>query len=204
MLHKETVEARTLDLLNKLSQLDLLAPYYLAGGTALALQIGHRLSIDLDFFGKIPVDYDELLKQSKEFGTIQVIDREDKHLEFSLNNVKIDVVNYDFKLIKPLKKVDYLKLASMEDIAAMKISAIEGRGTKKDFYDLYFLLESYSLKEILNFAKAKFPEANMLNIARSLVDFTDAENEPEPNLLSKKLNWDEVKDKIINKTKELV
>ncbi len=202
MVHTNTVESKTLSLLKDLMNLEILQPYYLVGGTALALQIGHRLSIDIDLFGKVKLDYEELLLQLKQFGELIPVREFDKVHQFVINGVHVDIVNRNYSLIKPIIRDDGIRLASLEDIAAMKIFAIESRGKKRDFFDLYCLLEIFTLEDIISFTIQKYPETNMLHITRSLLDFHDAEEDEDPKMF-KQLIWEEVKDKMRKEVKRI-
>lgn len=192
MLHTETVEPRTLELLKKLMGSKLLEEFDLAGGTALALQIGHRVSVDLDFFGNQVIDSNLLLEEFSSYGQVQELNIADKIFQISINDIKLDVVNYKFDLLSPALNIDGIRLLAKEDIAAMKLSAIAGRGSKKDFVDLYFLLQEFSLGNILNFAQKKFTNKNLFHIVKSLTFFDDAEQEPDLKML-KEVSWDKVK-----------
>jgi len=184
--------------------LEILQPYFLAGGTALALQLGHRLSYDLDFFGKMKLDYMSLSDELKSLGSVQMLDSNEQAYCCEINNIKVDIVNYkNLSLLKPLVPLDGLRLASVEDIATMKIKALEDRGYKRDFYDLYSLLEKYSLEHLLTLTEQKFPETNRLHTLRCLLDFADAEEQSEPNMLNFNGSWLGVKDRIITAVKAI-
>lgn len=119
------------------------------------MQLGHRKSVDLDFFGQINVDSQDLKEALRTLGTLTVLnDSKNIHI-YVLNEVKIDIVNYTYPWLDDVVYKDGIRLASPRDIAAMKITAIEGRGTKKDFVDIYFLLKKYSLKNLLDFYSQK-------------------------------------------------
>jgi len=182
--------------------LELLSPYYLAGGTALALQIGHRESYDLDLFGKLAIPHELVLESLTAFGDVVVTDRFDNVSRFEVNRIKVDLVRYRYNLLKPLLIVDNLRMAALEDIAAMKLYAIVARGVKRDFYDLYTLLAQFSLTEMISFAETKYPESIKLHILRSLVYFDDAEDDENPKMYQP-LSWDEVKERIKHEVKKL-
>lgn len=202
MLQTQTVKPETLDLLRRLMSLELLSPYYLAGGTALALQIGHRESYDLDLFGKLAIPHELVLESLTAFGDVVVTDRFDNVSRFEVNRIKVDLVRYRYNLLKPLLIVDNLRMAALEDIAAMKLYAIVARGVKRDFYDLYTLLAQFSLTEMISFAETKYPESIKLHILRSLVYFDDAEDDENPKMYQP-LSWDEVKERIKHEVKKL-
>lgn len=198
MLHLETIEPTTLELLKKLQKNPLLKNTRLVGGTALALQIGHRKSIDIDLFGEINCDQYELVKSLTDIGQLTTIKESSNIHIYQLNGVKLDIVNYKYSWIKPEIVDDNIILADLEDIAAMKITAIIGRGTKKDFIDLAFLLDIFSLEEILCFYEKKYPEASRFMAIKSISYFNDAENDPMP-LMIKKISWENIKEKIQDK-----
>ena len=137
--------------------------FYLAGGTALALKIGHRDSIDFDFFTPKDVNTHQLFNKIKQVFSgknIQKIQEEWGTLTVLIDNVKVSFFQYNYSLIEDLEKTDYFFLASLSDISAMKCNALVGRATMKDYVDIYFLLNIYSLDQILSFSEQKFPELN--------------------------------------------
>lgn len=193
MLQIETIEPHTLLVLSKLSGLSELRCCRLVGGTALALQYGHRKSIDLDFFGTIDCDDDVLMKALKSVGTFKEIFPWSKNIKIcSIDGIKIDIVNYSYGWIDSALNEDDITLASPKDIAAMKINAIEGRGSKKDFIDVYFLLQHYSLEELLKFYSLKYPDYSMFRAIQSLGYFEDAEPQPMPKMFIE-VDWNEIK-----------
>lgn len=202
MLSYRTIIPNTLELLKRLSQEPFLKNCRLVGGTALALQYGHRSSIDLDFFGNYDIDGDEMLEILSSYGFVMKQQNSKLIKVFSINGVKVDIVNYSRYpwLANPVEE-DGLRLASPKDIAAMKIGAIEGRGSKKDFIDMYFLLQHFSLEEILNFYAEKFPNHSMYRALMSLTYFVDAENNDTPTMFVD-FDWEHCKSFILNKVKE--
>jgi predicted nucleotidyltransferase component of viral defense system len=173
------------------------APYLqgcrLVGGTSLALQYGHRSSVDLDMFGDVPDDDQALLEVLEGFGKVQGQKTSRYIKTFVIDNIKVDFVNYSrYPWIDDAVVEDGLRLASPKDIAAMKIGAIEGRGSKKDFFDLYFLLQHYTLEEMLSFYIQKYPQYSMFRVRMSLTYFEDAEKQDDPKLF-KKVDWEMVK-----------
>ncbi len=131
MLSFQTVEPHTLELLNRLMQEPLLATYRLVGGTSLALQYGHRSSVDLDFFGTPPLDIYSLKETLQRIGTVQVMKESTNIQIYYLDGVKIDFVNYTYPWLDAPVVCSNLRLASPKDLAAMKVNAIEERGSKK-------------------------------------------------------------------------
>ncbi|MDZ7608185.1 MAG: nucleotidyl transferase AbiEii/AbiGii toxin family protein [Cyclobacteriaceae bacterium] len=120
--------------------LEVLNDTQLVGGTALALQLGHRKSIDLDLFGNIEIGEFDIKNPFMHFDRAFPVRRTPNILVYSLDSVKVDIVNYAFPWLEPDFSEDGIRMATLKDIAAMKLNAITGRGTKKDFVDISFLL----------------------------------------------------------------
>ncbi len=196
-MHEETLSKNTAIVLEKIAE--IAKPFYLAGGTSLALQMGHRISVDLDFFTPDSFSTSDLVEKLKAIGKLKVDDQSERTLNGSLDGVKISFFKYKYKLIFPTIEHKGVNLADEKDIAAMKIVAISDRGTKKDFVDLYVLLKKYSLEKILEFFNEKYKECNynMIHISRSLTYFFDADKNIEPEMLIK-YDWNEMKKYITN------
>lgn len=200
-MYKEVINKKTERLLKEIEKQDILKNFYLAGGTALALQIGHRKSIDLVWFSRDSFSTNKLKNSLKTLGKLKVDEEMEDTLNCSLDGVKLSFFEYPYKVLFPF--VDYsknIKLADKRDIACMKINAASSRGSKKDFIDIYFLLKEYSLKELLELFNRKYKDIdyNRLHILKSLSYFEEAENEPMP-LMIKGVNWKEIKKEIIKK-----
>lgn len=192
MLYRETVSPETLDLLKRLQSLEEFKQTRLVGGTALALQIGHRKSIDLDFFGAMPSSLEELYFIISEFASVQPLSSSKMMRFLNVNGIKVDIVSYPYGWIDDPVVEDGIVLAGVRDIAAMKISAITNRGTKKDFIDLFFLLQNYTLSELIGFYQQKYSDCQMFTVIRSLTYFEDAESDPMPSMLTA-IKWSQVK-----------
>ena len=193
MLSYQTIEPHTLELLRRLMSEPLFSETRLVGGTSLALQYGHRNSIDLDFFGSLDEDVYTFRDCLDSIGCVNVI-KETKTIRiYDLDGIKIDFVDYSrYPWLTAAVVEDGLRLADPKDIAAMKINAIEGRGTRKDFVDVYYLLQHYSLSEILGFYQDKYPEHSMFRALMSLSYFEDAEKQMMPKMFAKE-SWDDMK-----------
>jgi len=191
MLQIQTVEPDTFSLLKRLSALPALSSFSLAGGTALSLQIGHRISVDLDFFGEFNGSFDDIYDLLHVLGKLEDVGRSASILSVKIDNVKIDIVKYRYGTIRPIAEVDGIRLHSLPDIAAMKLAAIAGRGKKRDFYDLAFLLRQHPLKEMISFYNEKYPDGSEFMILKSLLYFEDARVDESPKLL-KPLDWEDV------------
>lgn len=197
MLSIQTVQPDTLELLKAISAQPEVKELRLVGGTALALQYGHRKSVDLDFFGRLPEDKDELIDVVRRVGDVTVLNRSKIILQMVVNQVKVDFVDYSrYPWIDEPILGDGFVLASDKDIAAMKINAIMGRGTRKDFIDLYLLLQHYSLTQIMDFYRQKYPEFSEYRALLSMTYFDDAEMQDMP-LMFIKTPWESMKTSII-------
>lgn len=199
MLSYNTVEPHTLELLKELAKHPLLSEMRLVGGTALALQYGHRSSVDLDFFGALNGDIEDFDDLIASFDSVTRIKETSKIRIYNINGVKVDFVDYSrYECVEE----DGIRLASPSDIAAMKINAIEGRGSKKDFIDIYQLLQHYTLSDILEFYKQKYPEHNIFRALMSLSYFDDAEQQPMPKIFNN-VSWENIKKTVSANVKQL-
>jgi predicted nucleotidyltransferase component of viral defense system len=171
--------------------------WYLAGGTALALQAGHRKSVDLDFFTSDKTfDVQKSEKTLSTIGTWETTSTSPNTLFGELDGAKISLIAYSsFHITKPLLKVGAVSVIDPADIATMKIIAVSQRGKKRDFFDLYWIsLNIQSLFESIESAQKQYAvRHNPAHILKSLVYFEDAENDPEPVIFFN-ANWEEVKD----------
>ena len=172
------------------------AAWYLAGGTALALHVGYRRSVDLDFFTESEkVDNQKLLK-NLEGKNWETKSSTEGTIYGNLFDASVSFISYPFFIPKlPMLKYGSIKILSDEDIAVMKTVAISQRGTKRDFFDLYFCANNIlPLEEIIRRLKKQYPKVahNYQHIMKSLVYFTDAEDDPQPDLLID-LDWKKVK-----------
>lgn len=198
MLHLETVESSTLELLIRLQGLDSLKETRLVGGTSLSLQYGHRISVDLDLFAHCSqFDFFAVIAEINTQGLRMQIRKQSPNMLISMiENVKVDIVNYPYAWIDKQIAENNIIMATDKEIAAMKISAITNRGTMKDFIDLYCLLKHFTLEEILSFYSTKYHDGSLLMALRSLTYFEDAEADISPKLLDKDITWKHVKQTI--------
>jgi len=189
-----------------LSQLSFLKQdgFYLGGGTALALHLGHRTSLDFDFYSGKKFDNKKLLlKLEKKFKNIILIQKPEQTLIVKINEIEVSFFHYPYPLIFPPIKLNQINIASKEDIAAMKIIALSDRGAKRDFIDVYFLLKEFSLEQIFEFVKKKYPMFNIYVGLRGLTYFTDAQKEQKRRLyLTHFVSWSEVKKFLIKEVKK--
>lgn len=197
MLHFETVNPSTLQLIKDLQSMPLLSETRLVGGTSLALQIGHRKSIDIDLFGRLQCESLELTDALHDVGEVKIIKNSPNINIYQINGVKVDVINYRYDWLFPERIESEVRFASIGDVAAMKIAAIIGRGTKKDFIDIAHLLEYFTLDEILKMYEHKYPDGSLFIALKSLSYFDDAEKDPMPYMFSQ-MDWDSCKKRIID------
>lgn len=193
---------------NILKNLELPEKYgfYLAGGTALALQIGHRTSIDFDFYSQKKFDSSLIAKIIKDqFPQAKIISKAEDTLKAEIKKTQMSIFYYRYPLISQLKKFQRINIASIPDITAMKVAALIQRGTKRDFIDIYFILKQYTLDKTISFAQKKYPGYQTILIMKSLIYFEDAENEKYPRqikVLDPDFSWEEAKDKIFAEVKK--
>ena len=172
--------------------------FYLAGGTGLALRLGHRVSLDLDLFSAdnslANNERAAILEGLKSSGGLEVAESKDGTCHLVLEATRVSLLRYPYPLLKPTSGWRGLAVASLEDIAAMKVSAIIGRGAKKDFVDLYEVCGGLGLEAVLEAASKKYRHHAdfILQAARALVFFEDAEKDPMPRLL-KRMSWERIK-----------
>ena len=156
------------------------------------MQLGHRNSVDLDFFGTVPETSEDILDLLRENHSVTIINESKNIHIYLIDGVKVDIVNYKYDWIDTSVEEEGIRLAGVKDIAAMKVAAIIGRGTKKDFIDLYFLLKRFSMKEILDLYLRKYSDGSLFIAFKSLSYFEDAEVDPMP-VMFEDVEWSDVK-----------
>jgi hypothetical protein len=202
----ETLFGNTKKALAILGKSGLMKDAYLAGGTACALQLGHRISVDLDFFTPKEFDTKELIYSLKKIGKFKLEKQSWGTILGTLEGIKFNLFVYKYPVLFPFKSIFDVNILDLRDIAAMKIDAISTRGIKRDFIDLYFICQKgISLSKILSFYNRKYGvlASNIIHIQKSLVYFIDAEATAMPKML-KKINWDDVKKYFEDEVKRLV
>ena len=203
MLQTQTVVPELLELLKKIMSESLFSEFFLVGGTSLSLQIGHRNSIDIDLFGNCQINENLFISKLKEYGEV-IVDQSSKNILITqVNGIKIDFVNYKYPLLENPIIIDNIRMLSKKDIAAMKLNAIAGRGSKKDFIDLHYLLNEFSLREILDFYNQKFSDGSEFMVYKSLSYFEDADYQLNPKMLRNDFDWETCKQKIIEEVLKL-
>ena len=196
MLHYETIHPDTLELLRKIQSLEMFKDARLVGGTALSLQLGHRKSIDLDFFGSVDISLQRIASELSTFASVSPLSESRMMCFLIVDGVKVDIVNYPYPWIDEAVIEDGVILAGIKDIAAMKLSAITNRGTRKDFVDFYYLLKYFHFEDLINFYVQKYSDAQLFTTLKSLTYFDDAEQDPMPAMITT-LEWEDVKSLIV-------
>jgi hypothetical protein len=203
--HNKVIPASTEATLRALRDAGLLDRFYLAGGTGLALKFGHRLSLDLDLFAKEQFDEEMLLQRIQTLDGFALVAKAPHTLHATVQETKVSFLGYAYPVLFPTNPFLDVAVADPRDIACMKVSAVAGRGTKRDFVDLYLCAERYGLKEILRLFDQKFAQTNYsrIHILKSLTFFGDAEKDPMPHMLVA-LDWDTVKQFFLREAPKLL
>ncbi|MBN1915389.1 nucleotidyl transferase AbiEii/AbiGii toxin family protein [Candidatus Dojkabacteria bacterium] len=202
-LYKEVLRSDSFQLLQNISQNKSLNTFFLAGGTSLALQIGHRISDDLDFFTKSEFK-SNLLSEIQ--GKYEVITLHDNSIEIIQSNTKVSFLFFAFPLYKKLKKAGNIRLADPIDIGLMKLLALQGRTTKKDIVDLYFIdKEIIQLEKLLKLFESHFPKEsfNSYSSIKELFNLEELAAEPMPKMI-KKVKWEEALEKVLGEVSRFV
>ena len=206
-MFEEAIPESTRCYLALLAERGLSKPFYLAGGTAAALHMGHRISVDLDFFS--PQHFNAVLldERLKDFPGYRQDSISEDTLIGAINELRISFFWYRYKLLEqPISVLETLVLG-LQDLAAMKIEAIAQRNSKRDFIDLYFLATKAGIspQKALEYHQAKFSEYNISrsHLILSMGYFNEAENEPMPKMLEK-TSWKEIKDFFSRESRELL
>lgn len=198
MLHKETIGAATLELLRRLMCDERLHGFVLVGGTSLALQMGHRISVDLDLFTEKEFVADELREYLEQNYHLQTDYLAFATVKGEIEGVQVDCIAHAYPWLKPFVLEEGVRLASLEDICAMKLNAIAGNGTRiKDFVDVAYLSSRFSLEQMLKFYEEKY-HANPLMPLKGIVYFADInKNAPVKMANGKPLDWKSIEKRLL-------
>ncbi len=207
-MFEEVLSKNAKNSLELLGKSKLLDSAYLAGGTALALQLGHRYSYDLDFF--TPKRFNERIlvqRMAKLSSNFELEKKAQGTILGYLGKTRFSLFFYEYPLLFKPHKFLGVNVADIRDIAAMKIAAIADRGTKRDFIDLYFIVNKVrviTLEESLQLYDKKFRalSQNKIHILKSLVYFEDAEQDKLPKMI-KPIRWAKIKEFFIEEQKKI-
>ena len=148
-------------------------------------------------FGNQEIEEDLFIEELSKSGQVHVLKKSKNIFITTVNNIKVDFVNYKYPFIDEIKIIETIRIASKKEIAAMKLNAIAGRGSKKDFIDLFFLTKSYSLKEMMEFYTQKYNDGSEFMVLKSLTYFEDADQEQTPKMFNN-FDWNYCKETIEN------
>jgi hypothetical protein len=200
MLHTQSVEPSTLELLRSLQGKDYLKGFNLVGGTALALYLGHRTSIDIDLFSNFSFDTVQLIELIQQDYSLQLYSTAPNTLKGSIKNVNVDIIAHRYPYLNEPYYIGGIRILSEPDIIAMKLNAISVSGQRsKDFIDIYFILEEhkYSMADLIRFYQMKYSQDGDMHVLKSLIYFNDVDLSDWPVLLRKThLKWNDVCKKI--------
>lgn len=168
----------------------------MAGGTALALHMGHRMSVDLDFFTTTLFRVDSLVSAIRKTGqSFRILAESEDHLVADIEGVKFSLFRYEYPFMERPSTYSGIEIAGVLDIAAMKIIAISQRGAKRDFVDLYIILQNIPFHKVAEHMVRRFGKEriNPVVTGKALVYFSDADSDPEPEYIGKKMKWEAIK-----------
>ena len=204
-MHPKVLSSEAWTLVRTLDRAAITKGWVLAGGTGLALQLGHRISEDLDFFRAEPFESEGLAIALARVAPVEVQDRSAGTLHVSLQGIRVSFLQAQAPLLFAGTAYRGLVVADPRDIAVMKVVAIGGRGSRKDFVDLFFYLRSGgSLEDVFEMIERRFAgiDFNEYHLLRSLTYFDDAETEPMPRML-REVDWADIKSAIIAEVRRL-
>ena len=198
-IYPEALPKKLQAILSILKNLRIWEDFYLAGGSGLALQINHRISVDFDLFSATnklgPMERRQIQDMFINLGNTIIRVSKDETLEIIFKGVRLSFFYYDYPLVAPLVKFNSIKIAAIADIGAMKLASIVGRGSKRDFVDIFFIVKEYiPLSKLISMAEKKFRQIQSFSVQalHALVYFEDAESERMPKLI-KKVSWQQIK-----------
>jgi len=198
VLYRETVEPRLLELIQQLCQQPELDGFLLVGGTALSLQLGHRQSIDIDLFSAEAFDVEEMVQfLQKRFQYFNQM-RFKNSLLGNIGNIKLDIISHQYRWLYPSIEIEGIRMAGLEDIAAMKLNAIMGNGSRlKDYVDIAYMSSCFSLQQMLDFFETKYPQNNSMMAFKSLSWFNDINFDVDIRYVNNKMNWEKIHHRVI-------
>jgi predicted nucleotidyltransferase component of viral defense system len=207
VLQTQSVGKPLWDTLIRLQKSDIFKNYFLAGGTALSLQLGHRISDDIDLFTRDDINKDAILDfLNRDYnGIYQIHNTQNTILQISIDGVKTDFVKYDYDLIENINSEEGIRYLGKKDISAMKLMAVANRGDQaKDFVDIYYLLKEMTLWDMFGYYKIKYKQNDISQVKRSLVYFDDVteSNWASVRLLGNSLSARKIQSAIVSEVNE--
>lgn len=197
MLCKETVEKGTMDLIDKLMKDNKFSSFNLVGGTALALKIGHRKSIDIDLFTTSDFNSPEISNHLTENYNVTRIQNINNGVFCLVDGIKVDLLAHKYPLIDDVEIIDGIRILSLKDISAMKLNAIYNNGTRlKDFVDVYILLESFSLQDLLVASEQKYPQNTISMVKNALLHHEDIDFSVPIDFIDQDIKWSLIADRL--------
>lgn len=203
-MNPKVLPAEAWNVVRRLDRAGVPGEWILAGGTALALQLGHRVSIDLDFFRHDDFALPPLRESLADLGRLEVTAMAPGTLHCRLDGLRLTFLRSEVPFLYETTPYRGLRLADVRDIAAMKVIAVAGRGSRKDFVDLYAYLEAgASFGDLMNIVEQRYrgTEFNAMHLLRSLVYFDDAETEPMPRMLAK-VGWPAIRRRLEDEARD--
>lgn len=193
MIYREAISKELGEIITRVFNSPLKNNFRLCGGTALALQCGHRISVDADFVSEKNFERQEIIQAVSEiFLNVTDVHTGTHGVFLRSENIKVDFLTWKIPFMHNAVEFENWKLVSLEEIAAMKLFAITQRGEKKDYFDIAELLNHFSLMQLFNFYKERHPQNDLSVLARFIVSFSDFENQPDPVMLNE-MNWEKCK-----------
>lgn len=201
MLYKETIDIKTLRLLVELQKEPMLQSFNLVGGTALALHLGHRKSVDLDFFTSESFDLNEIRSLLIEKYDFKVFYARSQTLKGFINGIKIDFIRFNYPHLFPCDVIEDIRIESIPDIIAMKLLSITDNGSRmKDFVDIAYLSSYYSLDEMLEFYVRKIPNTNKVMPLKALTYFNDIDFNESVVMMNSDYDWEKIAERLTKMT----
>lgn len=193
-MYQTGIDPNSLNTLKKISQTKLGDKYYLAGGTACALYLNHRLSFDLDYFSPTPLKPEDIRNTLAKLGQLEIFQNDEGTFNGQLDKTKVSFFIYPYSLLDQPEKFENTSICSLKDLACMKFESISSRGVKRDFVDLYYIAQKYPLIEMFTWFKQKYRNQNIsvTHVLKSLVYFDDAEDNPDP-MMTIPYDWSEIR-----------
>jgi len=201
--HYESIDENLQCQLLKLMQIEELGEFRLVGGTAFALYLGHRQSEDIDIFSVHPFDADVIAEKLIDTCNLHDASIGTNSVSGFIGEIKIDIIARRYPWLDDVVELDGIRIASLRDIAAMKLNAVSNRGCKKDFWDIAALLNHFTAKELLSLFSERYPHINNWQVVRSLTYFDDAEDDPDPIVLDNS-TWEEVKTRLLESARSFL